>query len=126
MNISMPAGFINGLKKVRLSVSFNEKMDETTELCQFSLPSGHYLESWGDTEPKAGYISFIQPTIAPLFKTRPFQTALLRWSGNNTDYDTWFRQYWSTRLGGTPALKKRCRTAYWKATGEEVCTTPTT
>ena len=24
--------------------------------------------------------SFIQPTIYPLFKTRPFQTSLLKWS----------------------------------------------
>jgi len=100
------AGFINGIKKVKLTVSFSEKMDETTELCTFSLPSGHYLESWGDAEPKAGYLSFMQPTIAPLFKTRPFQTALLKWSGNNTDYETWFRQYWTGRLGGTQAFDK--------------------
>lgn len=100
------AGFIAGLKKVKLSVSFNEKMDETTELCNFSLPSHHYLESWGDAEPKAGYISFMQPTISPLFKTRPFQTALLRMSGSTTDYDTWYRQYWTARLGGINAFDK--------------------
>ncbi|HVG42813.1 MAG TPA: TAT-variant-translocated molybdopterin oxidoreductase, partial [Chitinophagaceae bacterium] len=100
------AGFINGLKKVRVSVSFNEKMDETTELCNFSLPSHHYLESWGDTEAKTGYISFLQPTIYPLFKTRPFQTSLLKWSGNNTDYEAYFRQYWTGRLGGQQALDK--------------------
>ena len=100
------AGFAAGLKKVRVSVSFNDKMDETTELCNFSLPTPHYLESWGDAEPKAGYISFIQPTISPLFKTRPFQTALLRLSGNNTDYDTWFRQYWTGRLGGTDVFDR--------------------
>src|SRR5206468_3640117 len=68
--------FKAGLKKVKLTVSFNEKMDETTELCQYSIPSHHYLESWGDAEPRTGYISFIQPTIFPLFKTRPFQTSL--------------------------------------------------
>ncbi len=83
------AGFISGLKKLRLSVSFCEKMDETTELCNFLIPSPHYLESWGDAESKQGYLSFIQPTINPLFKTRPFQTSLLKWSGNNTDYTTW-------------------------------------
>ena len=26
------------------------------------------LESWGDAEPKSGYISFIQPTIYPFLK----------------------------------------------------------
>ncbi len=98
--------FINGLKKVRLSVSFNEKMDETTELCNYSVPAHHYLESWGDAEPKAGYISFIQPTIYPLFKTRHFQTSLLKWSGNNTEYENYFRQYWTGKLGGEQAFDR--------------------
>jgi MoCo/4Fe-4S cofactor protein with predicted Tat translocation signal len=101
-----PQAFINGLKKVRLSVSFNEKMDETTELVNYAIPTHHYLEAWGDAEPKPGYISFIQPTINPLFKTRPFQTSLLKWSGNNTDYDTYFRQFWIGRLGGQQAFEK--------------------
>ena len=95
-----------GLSKTKLTVSFNEKMDETTELCQYALPTHHYLESWGDAEPRSGYISFLQPTISPLFKTRPFQASLLKWSGNNTDYDTYFRNYWTTRLGSQTAFDK--------------------
>ncbi len=98
--------FKAALKKVQLRISFNEKMDETTELCQYSIPDHHYLESWGDAEPKAGFTSFIQPTIYPLFKTRPFQTSLLRWSqptgqagGNNTDFEDYFKTYWTTKLG---------------------------
>ena len=100
------AQFAAGLKKCRLSVSFNEKMDETTELCQYALPTHHYLESWGDAEMRAGYISFIQPTIYPLFKTRPWQTSLLKWSGAAGDWETYFRQYWTGRLGGTAQLDK--------------------
>lgn len=91
--------FKAALKKVRVTVSFNEKMDETSELCQFIIPNHHYLESWGDAEPKAGYTSFIQPTIFPLFKTRPFQTSLLKWSGSTQDYETYFREYWTAKLG---------------------------
>ncbi len=98
--------FKAGLAKVKLSVSFNEKMDETTELCQYSVPSHHYLESWGDAEPRTGYISFIQPTINPLFKTRPFQASLMKWSGNNTDYETYFRTFWAGRLGSQQAFDK--------------------
>ncbi|MDQ3279262.1 MAG: TAT-variant-translocated molybdopterin oxidoreductase, partial [Bacteroidota bacterium] len=98
--------FADGLAKVRLSVSFTEKLDETTELCQWAIPTHHYLESWGDAEPRSGYISFIQPTIFPLFKTRPFQTSLLKWSGNNQDYEAFFRTYWAGRLGGEAALDK--------------------
>jgi molybdopterin-containing oxidoreductase family iron-sulfur binding subunit len=101
-----PKAFIDGLKKVRLSISFNEKMDETTELCNFSVPAHHYLESWGDAEIKPGFISFQQPTINPLFKTRAFQDSLLKWSGNTTTWDAYFRQYWTGRIGGGQAFEK--------------------
>jgi molybdopterin-containing oxidoreductase family iron-sulfur binding subunit len=98
--------FVSGLKKVKLTVSFNSRMDETTELCQFAIPAPHYLESWGDAEPKAGYLYFIQPTINPLFKTRPFGTSLLKWSGKNNEFDSWFRQYWTIKLGGQQGFEK--------------------
>ena len=99
--------FKAGLKKVPLTVSFNEKLDETTELCQWAVPNHHYLESWGDAEPRPGYVSFIQPTIFPLFKTRPFQTSLLKWSDNAvTDYETYFRNHWKGILGGDQGLDR--------------------
>jgi MoCo/4Fe-4S cofactor protein with predicted Tat translocation signal len=91
--------FKKALGKVRVTVSFSEKMDETSELCNYILPTHHYLESWGDAEAKAGYVSFIQPTIYPLFKTRPYQTSLLKWSGATQDYETYFKEYWTAKLG---------------------------
>ena len=91
--------FKAALKKVKISVSFTEKLDETSELCNYLVPTHHYLESWGDAEPKSGYTSFLQPAIHPLFKTRAYQTSLLKWSGNNTDYETYFKNYWNTKLG---------------------------
>ncbi len=72
--------FGDALAKLPLSVSFNSTMDETTEQCKYIIPSHHWLESWGDTEAVTGYISVIQPLINPLFKTRPFQTSLLKWA----------------------------------------------
>nr|WP_294906007.1 TAT-variant-translocated molybdopterin oxidoreductase [uncultured Lacibacter sp.] len=99
--------FADGLKKVGLTVSFNEREDETTEHCKFVLPDHHYLESWGDAEPKTGYLSFIQPTIHPLFKTRAFATSLLKWSGSTVaDYETYFKNYWISKLGGQTAFDK--------------------
>jgi MoCo/4Fe-4S cofactor protein with predicted Tat translocation signal len=98
--------FSDGLNKV-VGVSFNGTMDETTELCKYVLPAHHWLESWGDAEPKSGYLSFIQPTINPLFKTRAFQTSLLKWSGSTTaDYETYFKTYWTDKLGGTDNYNK--------------------
>lgn len=126
--------FKTALGKVKLSISFSEKLDETSSLCNFLVPTHHYLESWGDAEPKSGYISFIQPAIHPLFKTRAYQTSLLKWAkaggqantGQSTtdtgqgqtppqvvintpasetnDYETYFKEYWVAKLGGQPAF----------------------
>ncbi len=74
--------FASAMSKVPVTVSFNRTLDETAEHCKYIIPSHHWLESWGDAEPVTGYISLIQPIIYPLFKTRPFQTSLLKWSGN--------------------------------------------
>ena len=94
------ARIANAIRKVKLTVSLNEKKDETTELCKYIIPSHHFLESWGDAEPKAGYISMMQPTIAPLFRTRQFQDTLLKWTGNPVTYDAYLKTYWTGKLGG--------------------------
>ena len=101
--------FKDGLSKV-VSVSFNGTMDETTELCNYILPAHHWLESWGDTEPKTGYYSLMQPTINPLFKTRAFQTSLIKWSSAAgsmiNDYETYFKTYWTSKLGSADLYEK--------------------
>jgi molybdopterin-containing oxidoreductase family iron-sulfur binding subunit len=97
--------FESGLKKV-VSLSFNDRLDETTSICTYALADNHFLESWGDAEMKSGYLSFIQPTIAPLFKTRAFQTSLLKWSGDATSYGDYFKQYWLGHFGSQTAWDK--------------------
>ncbi len=98
--------FKAGLKKVKTVVSFSAKMDETAELCKFVLPDHHFLESWGDAEPKTGHFSFIQPTIYPLFKTRQWQDSLLKWSGASDDYLAYLKNFWATKLGGVAGWDK--------------------
>lgn len=98
--------FKSALKKVKVTISFNEKKCETTELCKYAIPSHHFLESWGDAEPKTGYFSLLQPTIAPLFKTRQFQDSLLKWSGSQADYEAFCRQYWMSKLGSADLYDK--------------------
>jgi len=95
-----------GLKKVKTTVSFSSKLDETAELCKFVIPDHHYLESWGDAEPKAGYFSFQQPTIYPLFKTRQWQDSLLKWSGSSSDYLASLKSYWAAKVGGETGWDK--------------------
>ncbi|MBK8609342.1 MAG: TAT-variant-translocated molybdopterin oxidoreductase [Chitinophagaceae bacterium] len=101
--------FKDALSKV-VSVSFNGTMDETTELCKYIIPTHHWLESWGDAEPKTGYFSLMQPTINPLFKTRAFETSLLKWSAPAgslmNDYETYFKTFWNAKLGSTDLYDK--------------------
>ena len=100
------ARFAKALKGVKVTVSLNDRMDETTELCKYAIPSHHFLESWGDAEPKAGYISLMQPTINPLFQTRQFQDTLLKWSGNPTMYEAYCRNFWINRFGSLDNYNK--------------------
>ena len=111
--------FIAGIKKCPVTISFNEKMDETAEHCKYILPAHHWLESWGDAEPQTGLISLMQPLIHPLFKTRQFEDSLLKWTASSkaksladssavtskstdtsTDYQTYFKNYWTAKVGG--------------------------
>jgi molybdopterin-containing oxidoreductase family iron-sulfur binding subunit len=87
--------FEDGLKKVAFTLSTSSSIDETAALCKHVAPDNHYLESWGDTEPKAGYYALIQPTISPVFNTRQAEESLLRWAGNTTDYYTYVKATWS-------------------------------
>ena len=98
--------FKTGLAKVKTTVSFSGRLDETTELCKYVLPSPHFLERWGDAESRTGHISLMQPVIAPLFLTRPFEDSLLIWSGNKNSYDELFKQYWTSKLGGYEGYEK--------------------
>ena len=116
------ARFATAIKKVRTSVSFNDRMDETTQLCTHIAPAHHYLESWGDAEPKTGFVSFIQPTIYPLFKTRQFQTSLLKWTGNTNDYETYFRSYWAGK--GIPDLDSALQNGVHEPSNIEIVTGP--
>ena len=80
--------FVSGLKKVKLSVAFSLKEDETASLTNIAVPAPHYLESWNDLMLTKGTYSLTQPTINPLFSSKQFQEALLSWNGiAGTYYD---------------------------------------
>lgn len=98
--------FADALAKVPVRVSFGERMDETTQKCNYVVPDHHYLESWGDAEPKPGYFSLQQPGIAPLFKTRAFQDSLMLWSGITQTYADYWKQYWMAKQGGQAGFDK--------------------
>jgi MoCo/4Fe-4S cofactor protein with predicted Tat translocation signal len=98
--------FAAALAKVPVTVSFNDRMDETTQKCKYVIPDHHYLESWGDAEPKPNYFSLMQPGIAPLFKTRALQDTLLVWTGATQSYGDFWKEYWMKKLGTQEAFDK--------------------
>ncbi len=92
--------FNSGLSKVRMTVSFADRLDETAQKAAIVTPDHHWLENWGDAEPKTGFYSLAQPAIAPLFKTRAFQDSLLTWADAGTSWVDFWQNYWISRLGG--------------------------
>jgi MoCo/4Fe-4S cofactor protein with predicted Tat translocation signal len=87
---TLPNGkeFAAGLKKVKTSVAFSLKEDETASLTTIAAAVPHYLESWGDVTITKGTYGLTQPTIRPIFNTKQFQEALMSWNGNaGTYYD---------------------------------------
>ncbi len=76
--------FKEAIKKADLSVSTADRPDETAQFCQYVCPDSHYLESWDIITPKAGFYSFLQPTISNLFDTRQTAESLMVWSGDTS------------------------------------------
>jgi molybdopterin-containing oxidoreductase family iron-sulfur binding subunit len=71
------AGFAEALERVPFVVSFASIQDETSERADLVVPDHSSLESWGDAEPRPGVRSLIQPTVRPLYDTRPLVDTLL-------------------------------------------------
>jgi molybdopterin-containing oxidoreductase family iron-sulfur binding subunit len=106
--------FAEAIKKTGLSVSFSERPDETTALCQYVLPESNLLESWNDLEPKTGIYSLSQPVIAPIFNSRQAQSTLLKWMGDGMNYRDYIKNFWKenqfTKQKNTTDFRK-----FWNA-----------
>jgi len=99
------ADFVSAMEKVGTKISFSGLPNETTMLCDYATPTHHYLESWGDAEPKRGHYSLMQPTIAPLFNTREAGESMLRWAQSEMldtaaeqPYHEYLKNHWETVL----------------------------
>lgn len=100
----MGASIAAGLAKTSLSISTAIKEDETAVLSAYIAPDHHYLESWGDAEPKKNHFSFMQPTITPIFLTRAGQESLLTWAGETqVDYFEFVKNNWRRFYTGQTA-----------------------
>lgn len=92
------SAFASLLSRAALTVSFACAKDETSRACEYVLPDNHYLESWGDAQPKTGHYSLMQPVMQPIFNTRQFQAGLLGWLEKENDYHQYLKAYWQQNL----------------------------
>jgi MoCo/4Fe-4S cofactor protein with predicted Tat translocation signal len=96
------AAFAENLSKIAVSVSLNDSLDETAELCKFAAPDHHSLESWGDVNPKDGHFYLMQPTIAALYETRQAGLSFATWAGtaatSEQAYYDYLVNYWKTNI----------------------------
>ena len=113
--------FAEGLKQTELSIAFSLKADETSSAAQYIAAAPHYLESWGDVELKKGHFALTQPTIRPLFDTRQFQDALLKWTGNGDQtYHDFIKETWNTSVLGGSSFNQALHDGVFKAGGLSV------
>lgn len=90
--------FAEALKKVKLSVAFSMKEDETASIATIAAAAPHYLESWADVAIERGHYSVTQPTIRPLFDTKQFQEGLLTWTENSASYHDYLKGFAATSI----------------------------
>ena len=90
--------FVDALKKLKLSVAFADRPDETASKVQYVLANNHYLESWGDAEPHKGQFMLQQPGINKLWDTAQPQETLMHWAGIDGDYTDYVKKYWNENL----------------------------
>ncbi|WP_341227725.1 TAT-variant-translocated molybdopterin oxidoreductase [uncultured Arcticibacterium sp.] len=84
--------------KVKTSVSFASRVDETAAVCKYVAPAPHFLESWGDASPYTGSYSLQQPTISLIFNTRQAESSLLTWAGLDGDYHKYLKANWKNNI----------------------------
>ncbi len=101
---TLPAasGFSEAFGGVPFKVSFASEPDETAELADLVLPDRHFLEAWGDSNPRPGVYAVQQPAMQPVphFETKQAGDVLLSVAnragqalGPNTFYDH-LRERW--------------------------------
>jgi molybdopterin-containing oxidoreductase family iron-sulfur binding subunit len=93
--------FLDGLKKVKTSVSFSLKEDETALVSTIAAAVPHYLESWNDLSIVKGNYSITQPTIRPLFSTKQFQDVLLSLNGQSGSFYDYIKANSSAIISGS-------------------------
>jgi anaerobic selenocysteine-containing dehydrogenase/Fe-S-cluster-containing dehydrogenase component len=83
--LAAPMRAADAFARVPLVVWCGLVPDETAALAHLQLPVHHPLETWSDTEPRAGVRLLGQPVMQPVFETRPLGDVLLASAGETDE-----------------------------------------
>jgi MoCo/4Fe-4S cofactor protein with predicted Tat translocation signal len=112
-DVANTKAFTDALAKVALKVSFSDRKDETSTLCDVIAINHNYLEAWGDASSYEGVYSIVQPTINPVFNSRQAEESLLVWSDNAVkEYYQYVRNNWEKNI--LPAVGSNWKEALQK------------
>lgn len=75
--IPRSTGFVDVVKAIPMVISMQASPVEMDQYAHVSLPINHYLESWGDEQPVAGFYSARQPVVRPVKDTRQAEDIFL-------------------------------------------------
>jgi molybdopterin-containing oxidoreductase family iron-sulfur binding subunit len=99
-NIPQSWGVSEMLKQIPLLVSMQVLPSDMDDMAHFVGNTHHYLESWGDEQPVAGFWSARQPTVRPAFGSKQAEDVLL-WIAaamqkpmGFADYREYLKQQW--------------------------------
>jgi len=87
-------------EKIPQVISIQNQNTETDRYATVRLPGHHYLESWGDEQPVAGFWTVRQPAVRALANSRQSEDILLWVAGamkkpmGFADYRTYLMQRW--------------------------------
>ncbi|MAW65554.1 MAG: hypothetical protein CMD18_05095 [Flavobacteriales bacterium] len=111
--------FNEAVKNVDTVIYTGERFDETSEYANYFAPNSHFLESWDVLNPSKNDYGFVQPTINPLFKTRQWQESLLKWSGDNQDFDNYVKSTAISIVGSESAFIDAIHDGFVSISGTE-------
>ncbi|WP_185876885.1 4Fe-4S dicluster domain-containing protein [Blattabacterium cuenoti] len=100
---SFPLSILKKIKKfiktVPLTVSFSMSKDDTSQMVDVLIPTPHWLESWGDTNPITNVFTLIQPSIQKIFDTRQLQDSLIIWGKMKyNNYYNFLKNTWEKNI----------------------------
>ena len=123
-NHPLAAKVKSGIAKVPLTISLNDRLDETGVSAQYAAPDSHWLESWNDYEPKRGFLSLGSACNHAAVRYSSGSRKSAAWAGNNTRATiNYLRTNWRGLLGAISAgLGQGCA----RRRGYRYCSAPAT